>query len=73
MANFAKEALENINYCGKEAQEIFVKDLYESNLRGYGINYMSGVKGKQKLMFSNASFAKLAIVFCIFLIYYFIT
>lgn len=55
MANFAKEALENINYCGKEAQEIFVKDLYESNLRGYGINYMSGVKGKQKLVSGEVS------------------
>lgn len=48
MANFAE--LGNINYCGKEAQEIFVKDLYESNLKGYGIRYMSGVKGKTQLM-----------------------
>lgn len=48
MANFAD--LGNINYCGKEAQEIFVKDLYESDLKGYGIRYMSGVKGKTKLM-----------------------
>lgn len=48
MANFAD--LGNINYCGKEAQEIFVKDLYESNLKGYGIRYMSGVKGKTQLM-----------------------
>lgn len=48
MANFAE--LGNINYCGQEAQEIFVKDLYESDLKGYGIRYMSGVKGKTQLM-----------------------
>lgn len=48
MANFAE--LGNINYCGKEAQEIFVKDLYQSDLKGYGIRYMSGVKGKTQLM-----------------------
>lgn len=48
MANFAE--LGNINYCGKDAQEIFVKDLYESDLKGYGIRYMSGVKGKTQLM-----------------------
>lgn len=48
MANFAE--LGNINYCGEEAREIFVKDLYESDLKGYGIRYMSGVKGKTQLM-----------------------
>lgn len=48
MANFAE--LGNISYCGKEAQEIFVKDLYESDLKSYGIRYMSGVKGKTQLM-----------------------
>ena len=48
MANFAE--LGNISYCGKEAQEIFVKDLYQSDLKGYGIRYMSGVKGKTQLM-----------------------
>lgn len=48
MANFAE--LGNITYVGKEAQEIFVKDLYESDLKGYGIRYMSGVKGKTQLM-----------------------
>lgn len=48
MANFAD--LGNITYVGKEAQEIFVKDLYESDLKGYGIRYMSGVKGKTQLM-----------------------
>lgn len=48
MANFAE--LGNVTYVGKEAQEIFVKDLYESDLKGYGIRYMSGVKGKTQLM-----------------------
>ena len=50
MANFVKDAIQNINYCGAEAQEIFVKDLYESDLRGYGLRYMPGVKGKTQLM-----------------------
>lgn len=48
MANFAE--LGNITYVGKDAQEIFVKDLYESDLKGYGIRYMSGVKGMTQLM-----------------------
>lgn len=53
MANFAE--LGNITYVGKEAQEIFVKDLYESDLKGYGIRYMSGVKGKTQLMSGEVS------------------
>lgn len=48
MANFID--VTGLTYCGKEAEEIFVKNLYQSNLKGYGIRYMSGVKGKQKLM-----------------------
>lgn len=40
----------NLTYCGEEANEIFVKQLYTSDLKGYGIRYMSGVKGKKKLM-----------------------
>lgn len=40
----------NLTYTGKEAEEIFVKDLYSSNLKGYGIRYMGGVKGRQKLV-----------------------
>lgn len=40
----------NLTYCGKEAEEIFVKNLYKSDLKAYGIRYMSGVKGKMKLM-----------------------
>lgn len=40
----------NLTYTGKEAEEIFVKSLYESDLKGYGLRYMSGVKGRQKIM-----------------------
>jgi len=40
----------NLTYCGKEAEEIFVKNLYKSDLKAYGIRYMSGVKGRMKLM-----------------------
>lgn len=36
-------------YCGKEAQEIFSKDIYDIDLRQYGITFMDGVKGKVKL------------------------
>lgn len=53
MANFVDTT--GLTYCGKEAQEIMVKDLYESNLKGYGIRYMSGVKGKQKIMSGEIS------------------
>jgi len=47
MANFVD--LSNITYCGKEAQEIFSKDIYDIDLRQYGITFMDGVKGKMKL------------------------
>ena len=40
----------NLTYCGEEANEIFVKQLYNSDLKSYGIRYMSGVKGRKKLM-----------------------
>lgn len=40
---------DNITYCGKEAQDIFSKDIYALDLRGYGITLMDGVKGKQKI------------------------
>lgn len=36
-------------YSGKEAQEIFSKDIYDIDLRQYGITFMDGVKGKVKL------------------------
>ena len=47
MSNFID--LSNITYCGKEAQEIFSKDIYDIDLRQYGITFMDGVKGKQKI------------------------
>ena len=47
MANFID--LSGLTYCGKEAQEIFSKDIYDIDLRQYGITYMDGVKGKMKL------------------------
>lgn len=47
MANFIN--LSNITYCGREAQEIFSKDIYDIDLRQYGITFMDGVKGKMKI------------------------
>lgn len=47
MANFIN--VSGLTYCGKEAQEIFSKDIYDIDLRQYGITYMDGVKGKVKL------------------------
>ena len=47
MANFID--LSNLTYCGKEAQEIFSKDIYDIDLRQYGISFMDGVKGKMKI------------------------
>lgn len=38
-----------LTYCGAEAQEIFSKDIYDIDLRQYGITFMDGVKGKVKL------------------------
>ena len=38
-----------LTYSGKEAQEIFSKDIYDIDLRQYGITFMDGVKGKVKL------------------------
>ena len=38
-----------LTYAGKEAQEIFSKDIYDIDLRQYGITFMDGVKGKVKL------------------------
>ena len=38
-----------MTYCGKEAQEIFSKDIYDIDLRQYGITFMDGVKGKMKM------------------------
>lgn len=47
MANFID--LENITYCGTEAQNIFSKDVYALDLRNVGITYMDGLKGKTKV------------------------
>ena len=47
MANFID--LSSITYCGKEAQEIFSKDIYDIDLRQYGITFMDNVKGRMKL------------------------
>ena len=47
MANFID--LSGLTYCGKEAQEIFSKDIYDIDLRQYGITFMDGVKGKMKM------------------------
>lgn len=38
-----------LTYCGQEAQEIFSKEIYNLDLRGYGITLMDGVKGKMKI------------------------
>lgn len=41
--------LENITYSGKEIQDIFSKDIYDIDLRQYGVTFMDGVKGKTKI------------------------
>ena len=47
MANFID--LSGLTYCGKEAQEIFSKDIYDIDLRQAGITFMDGIKGRTKL------------------------
>ena len=47
MSNFID--LTGLTYCGKEAQEIFSKDIYDIDLRQYGISFWDNVKGKMKL------------------------
>lgn len=47
MANFIN--VSGLTYSGKEAQEIFSKDIYDIDLRQYGITMMDGVKGKVKM------------------------
>ena len=41
--------LDNLTYCGKEGREIFSKDIYDLDLRSYGVTYMDNLKGKQKI------------------------
>lgn len=40
---------EGLTYCGEQAGKIFSQDLFALDLRGYGITYMDGVKGKKKI------------------------
>ena len=47
MANFID--FSNITYCGEEARTIFSKDVYDIDLRQYGITFMDGLKGKTKM------------------------
>lgn len=42
-----------LTYCGKEAEEIFTKQLYESDVHSYGVRYLPNVKGKQKLTYGE--------------------
>lgn len=41
--------LKGLTYCGQEAQNIFSQDIYDIDLRQYGITFMDGVKGKMKM------------------------
>ena len=43
----------SLNYCGKEAQEFFAKDIYDIDLRQYGITFIDYVKGKRKVYLGN--------------------
>lgn len=47
--------VQNLTYDGEYAKEIFVKNLYESKLKNYGITYMPGVKSKQQLVSGDVS------------------
>ena len=47
MSNFID--LSGLTYCGKEAQNIFSKDIYSMDLRQAGITFMDNVKGKMKI------------------------
>lgn len=38
-----------LTYCGQEAQTIFSKDIYDIDLRQYGVTFMDGVNGKMKI------------------------
>lgn len=47
MSNFID--LSGLTYCGAEAREIFSKDIYDIDLRQYGITFLDNVKGKMKI------------------------
>lgn len=49
------KGLDNISYCGKQANEILSKAIFETDLYGYGITYRPGVKGKEQLIFGEVS------------------
>lgn len=53
MADFSN--VQSLTYDGEYAKEIFIKNLYESNLKSFGITYMPGVKGAQQLVSGNVS------------------
>lgn len=53
MANFVN--VSSLTYQGEQAKEIFMKNLYESKLKNYGITYMPGVKNKQQLVSGSVS------------------
>lgn len=39
----------SLTYSGQEAREIFSKDIYDLDLRSYGIKFIDNVKGKRKI------------------------
>lgn len=47
MANYIN--VSGLTYCGEEYRNIFSKDIYDIDLRQYGITFMDGVKGKMKM------------------------
>ena len=47
MANFIN--VSGLTYCGEEYRNIFAKDIYDIDLRQYGITFLDGVKGKMKM------------------------
>lgn len=47
MSNFID--VSGLTYCGEEYRNIFAKDIYDIDLRQYGITFMDGVKGKMKM------------------------
>ena len=55
MANRNFVAPINIEYKGKEANEILSKPIYESDLYSYGITYRPGVRGKEQLIVGEVS------------------
>ena len=39
----------SINYCGKEAQDIFSHDIFSLDLKAAGVTFLDNVKGKRKI------------------------